>query len=411
MSFRRACLAAVGVALIASPAAAQRSPLSVNLRAATQSDSVSGSGPSANSGLFIEPRALYRQAGPRLSITFGSHARVRQSAGAIGFDQKGADASVDAKRSRTLSIAASARLLQSSRLTLGVPGPEGATTPTIEVPGINTLTSGASLRLTRIVSRRRTDRFDFSIDRLAISGGSRTTVTQRLAAETTYQATPQTAVTIRPMVTSRANQFVEFNDTTRTFEAALGVKHRLSSATSVSAAAIPALFARSVAASIEMHIGGAAGIEHAWSPRWKSTFAAQQSILSGEGDTAPTYARSMSAGLNGRIGRVSLDASLLRVIAQPWPGASTTGHSGALRIAMRSPLSKSAALAAEWQYVTLPRSAVALPDALRSITVYDANGIPSLQWQADPDTNSSERARHLRLHGNRLTAAIELRLR
>ena len=109
--------------------------------------------------------------------------------------------------------------------------------------------------------------------------------------------------------------------------------------------------------------GGAVEVDHAWSPRWRSTLALRQAIMSGEGYAEPEYARSISTGLAAEFSRVSLGASATRVASGQRAGATAPSGNVALTVSLRSRLSRAAAFTLDYQQTSIGRapSGLALP--------------------------------------------------
>lgn len=370
MSFRNGAAAALAVVLLSPPAAAAQSRgLTVDVRTAAVADSVPSAPGTGNSGVFLESQAMYQHVRPRTSWTFGgvSHLRNGISADPVRLDQHAASAAFETRWSRATTIHAAARVQYSPRFSLGVASPDGASPDglALDLPGMHNVTTAAEMRVTRVDSRRRTSHLEYAVERLVFSDGSRTSMTHRLGADTTYRLTPHSAVVIRPVLTARASRLAEGASANTTLETSVAFQYQVSPNTSVTAAAIPTWFARrdGAAPASTVQAGGAVEVDHAWSPRWRSTLALRQAIMSGEGYAEPEYARSISTGLAAEFSRVSLGASATRVASGQRAGATAPSGNVALTVSLRSRLSRAAAFTLDYQQTSIGRapSGLALP--------------------------------------------------
>lgn len=228
-----------------------------------------------------------------------------------------------------------------------------------QVPGIRSMgwdqqsANGAlTLRASRVttVSRRRTGDAAYTAERVAASG--RTLVTQRISTGVRQQLQRKFSLVVKQSAVRRSSSTDSGRELSDTLETTVGLSRDIGATTSFTVAAIPSVFRRESPegqARATVHLGGGATVERRWSGAWRTTFSMQQSVLSGEGDTTPVYARSIGGSMNGRVGRLIVTGSITRVIG----GASENGarnHGGqSLMVTAAHPVTRRAMLAAEYQ--------------------------------------------------------------
>ena len=343
--------------LSSTPALAQRQGASLGMQTGVVADSVSReqdvTSAGGNGGWFAKSEAEMNGGRARVQWRIDGSSQIRQVPGirSMGWDQQSANGALTLRASRVTTFDVSGAVQWSPRFSVGLPRANDADpVAVIELPSMNSLTSRFGGHLVHAFSRRRTGDAAYTAERVAASG--RTLVTQRISTGVRQQLQRKFSLVVKQSAVRRSSSTDSGRELSDTLETTVGLSRDIGATTSFTVAAIPSVFRRESPegqARATVHLGGGATVERRWSGAWRTTFSMQQSVLSGEGDTTPVYARSIGGSMNGRVGRLIVTGSITRVIG----GASENGarnHGGqSLMVTAAHPVTRRAMLAAEYQ--------------------------------------------------------------
>lgn len=354
----------------ATPAVAQRPGASLDVQAAMVADSVSGGQAASahgggNGGWFLRSDASGSGGRARLTWRLDGSSQVRRAPGSgeANWDQQSANAAVILRSTRVTTLGVNGAARWSPRYSVGLPQPDGAgntAAPAIEVPGLNSVTARIGGRLTRALTRVRSADTEYTLERVAAAG--RTIVTQRAAAGLKQQLDPLFSLGLAQSVTRRRSTGVGSAGANTSFETTVALTRRVGKTTSFTAAVIPSFFMPDASArdgAAIFHLGGGATVERRWSAGWRTTLAAQQSLLSGEGYATPVYARSIGGSAAGRLGPVSVTGTASWIVGGRAADGSRGPGGQSVSVAASRPLTRRVALAAEYQHARVQRAALA----------------------------------------------------